>query len=833
MNSSIPGYIAHVRSSDGVIQPLEEHLHESADLCCLFASTIGLPLCGRLLGLVHDLGKYSARFQNYIRGVTGLLGKAAKADAEKEQGTIDHATAGAQVVWAAAEANRIPLFLAQVLGVVIMSHHSRAGLTDFISLDGSTPFLRRIAKDRRHSHLDEALTNADVALLTEIKYLISSSALTVEIKSIHSEICKTFENEGLRHFHYGLLTRFLFSCLLDADRINTADFEKPKSAKFRNKGPAPEWSVLAEKLERYLTGLPVRNEIDRIRNRISNESRAAAARLRGIFTLTVPTGGGKTLASLRFALHHASIQSLAGEKKPIERIIYVIPYTSIIDQNARVVRDLLGKEVVLEHHSNLVPDRDTWRNRVLSENWDAPIVFTTSVQLLNALFDAPTGATRRMHQLANAVIIFDEVQTLPIKTIHIFNNAINFLVNTCGASVVFCTATQPLIGEVDRRLGAVTITPESEIVSDVGKLFDDLKRTRICDARRPGGWSYLDTSELAEEQLAAHGSVLIVVNTKDAAFKMFSQLQGTAGAEVFHLSTHLCPAHRKAKLDAIGACLHPNTPRPVICVSTQLIEAGVDLDFGSVIRSLAGLDSIAQAGGRCNRNGRSESGPVFVVNLSEEKVGSLFDIQQGQECSRTVLDDFKSDPASLGNDLLSPEAMRRFYKHYFFRRAPEMTYPLKAGDRSPSIAADTSLLSLLSLNEAGTEPYRRHLQGGQRPLPLRQALSTAAQAFCVIDAPTQGIVVPYGEGGRAIIGKLTSAFVTEDFPLNEQAGLLREAQQYTVNVFPNTLRKLTENGVIREIVPESGIYHLDDRHYHEELGVTHEALSQLPFLHAQ
>lgn len=828
-----PSFIAHRRTSDGAIQPVAAHLRETAMLTEAFASAVGLPLCGRLIGLCHDLGKYSQAFLAYIRGVTGMCGLEAKAEAEQKAGTIDHATAGAQLIWETLATSEAGKFLGQILAVCVMSHHSRAGLTDFVALDGSTPFLQRINKDRRQSQLDKALENADVALLVEIEDILSSSALTAELRFIHRAICSNEENERLRHFHYGLLTRFLFSCLLDADRINTADFERPKSADFRTKGTAPGWAVLGEKLEQHLKSLPVRNEIDRIRNRISDESRAAAVRPRGIFTLTVPTGGGKTLASLRFALHHASIQSSVKERKPIERIIYVIPYTSIIDQNARVVREMLGNEVVLEHHSNLVPDKDTWRNRVLSENWDAPIVFTTSVQLLNALFDAPTGTTRRMHQLANAVIIFDEVQTLPIKTIHMFNNAINFLVNTCGASVVFCTATQPLIGEVDRRLGAVTITPESEIVSNVGKLFNDLKRTQIFDVRRPGGWNYADTSELANEQLEAHGSVLIVVNTKDAAFKLFSQLQRTAGAKVFHLSTHLCPAHRKAKLDAIGACLHPDTSRPLICVSTQLIEAGVDLDFGSVIRSLAGLDSIAQAGGRCNRNGRSVSGPVFVVNLSEEQVGSLYDIQQGQECSRTVLDDFKSNPDSLGNDLLSPEAMRRFYKHYFFRRAHEMTYPLKAGDGSPSIAADTSLLNLLSLNDAGTEPYRRRLHEGERPLPLRQALSTAAQAFCVIDAPTQGIVVPYGEQGRSIIGKLASAFVTDDFPLNGLVGLLREAQQYTVNVFPNTLRKLTENGAIREIVSESGIYHLDDRHYHEELGVTHEALSELPLLHAQ
>jgi CRISPR-associated endonuclease/helicase Cas3 len=284
----------------------------------------------------------------------------------------------------------------------------------------------------------------------------------------------------------------------------------------------------------------------------------------------------------------------------------------------------------------------------------------------------------------------------------------------------------------------------------------------------------------------------------------------------------------EATLDAINLCLDPTDPKPLICVSTQLIEAGVDLDFGCAIRSLAGLDSIAQAGGRCNRNGRSDTGPVLIVNLAEEDLRWLPEIRQAQACTETVLDDFKSSPGNLDHDLLSTAAMRHFYTHYFFRRAHDMVYPLKAGVGPVPIAADTSIFDLLSTNEVGSESYARSLKADEKPLPLRQALSTAAQAFRVIDAPTQGIVVPYGLKGRAIIGELAAAFTSEDVPLDQQIVLLRRAQQYTVNVFPGMLKKLTEVGAVREVQPESGIYYLDDRHYHDELGVTHEALSELP-----
>jgi CRISPR-associated endonuclease/helicase Cas3 len=347
--------------------------------------------------------------------------------------------------------------------------------------------------------------------------------------------------------------------------------------------------------------------------------------------------------------------------------------------------------------------------------------------------------------------------------------------------------------------------------------------------RRPGGWAYSDAAKLAQEQLKARGSVLIVVNTKNAALSLYTQLQHTSGVTVCHLSTHMCPAHRKAKFDAINACLDPTNPQPVICISTQLIEAGVDLDFNAVIRSLAGLDSIAQAAGRCNRNGRSAIGPVFVINLAEENVSRLADISQGQDCARRILDDFKTNPCSLSDDLLAPAAMRQFYTYYFFRRASEMIYPLKAGEGSSATTCDTSLLDLLSENPAGTESYRRTATKNERPLPMRHALSTAAQAFRVIDAPTQGIVVPHGDEGRRIIGELASAYVTDEIPLDKHVELLRRAQQYTVNVFPHTLHKLSEIGAISEVRAESGIYYLDDRHYHPELGLTHEALSDLPF----
>ncbi len=757
------------------------------------------------------------------------MGVEGKVRAEEKRGKIDHATAGAQLIWDRLGGSKLGRALAQMLSVSVMSHHARKGMKDFVALDGSSPFINRAKSPREKTHFNEVLSKGDCALLSEIEELLKSNELLAEFRTAASRIEKAVILPIPRSFHYGALTRFLFSCLLDADRLNTADFEKPKSASFRTIWRPPDWTSLAKKLDTHLSSLSARNNVDLLRNQISNECLSAAAKPRGIFTLTVPTGGGKTLASLRFALNHAAIHSNRENQERIERIIFVIPYTSIIDQNARVVRSILGEEVVLEHHSNIVPETDTWRNRVLSENWDAPIIFTTSVQLLNALFDKSTNSTRRMHQLANAIIIFDEIQTLPIKTIHIFNNSVNFLVNLCHSTVVFCTATQPLIGEVEPTLGAAAIGMGSEIVEDATSLFKKLKRTSIIDQRRPGGWTFQEVSAFTLDQLAAHRSVLIVVNTKEAALQIYQQFHGLEGTAVIHLSTHMCPAHRKAKLNQINECLRLEDGQPVICVSTQLIEAGVDLDFGCVIRSLAGLDSIAQAGGRCNRNGNRACGPIHIVNLSEEKISMLPEIRQAQECTETVLDNFRKNPMGMDDDLLSPAGIRQYYEYHFFQRASEMTYPLKAQTKEPQIAADTSMLHLLSENPVGAEEYGRQRPLDEETLTLRHAFSTAAQSFKVIDAPTRGIVVPYGKEGQAIIGELAAAFTSEDYPLDKQIPLLRRAQQFTVNVFPGTITKLNSNNAIREVQAGSGIYYLDDRHYHKDLGVTHEALSDLQF----
>ncbi|MFZ4681596.1 MAG: CRISPR-associated helicase Cas3' [Terrimicrobiaceae bacterium] len=833
MTSRYLPIIAHVREKDKRIQTLEDHLHETSALCSRFSTVIGLPLCGKLLGLLHDLGKYSDSFQEYIRSITGLNGEAAKLNAVKLQGTIDHATSGAQYIWDAFTSRRIPASLAQVLSVVTMSHHSRSGMKDFIDLTGKSPFLDRLSWDDSRTHKRESLANSAAEILTEIDQLLLSSALVEEFKAASTRIIDSTTEPVTRHNAFSLLSRYLFSCLLDADRISTSDFENPKDASFRTTGQSPDWDSLLNTFEVRIGDFKQDSAINKARGQISDECRAAATRIDRLFTLQVPTGGGKTLASLRFALHRAA----ASENHRVDRIIYILPYTSILDQNAEEIRRILGEKAVLEHHSNLSEEKDTWRNRVLSENWDAPIVFTTSVQFLNSLFAAGTKSARRMHQLSNAILIFDEIQSLPIKTIHLFNNAINFLCQQGNATAVLCTATMPLLQTVDAKLGALPINEQSEIIQNKAALFKSFKRTEIINNCRPGGWSNQEIAGHALDLQACHQTVLIICNTKNSARALFDLIKSHADLPIIHLSTNLCPIHRRHKISQIRAKLNPENPQPLICISTQLIEAGVDLDFGSVIRSLAGLDSIIQAAGRCNRHGHREMGSVHILNFNEETLyASLKEIDLAQQITQNrIFQEYQNTPASFDHDLLSEKAINQYYHYHFHQRAKEMLYPCKAGKGTPPLAQSCSLLSLLSLNTESLNEANRTQNILAAKLLFKHACSTAAQAFQVIDAPTQGIIVPYdqdGHSGSKIIADLAACYTNDEITLVDQIRLHKQAQQYTVNAFPHVIKKLADEDALREIQPGEGIYYLDERYYHDDLGVTLEALSEQHFLNA-
>lgn len=814
--SKIFSYIAHQRKSDGAVQSLESHLLEVSDIAKSLAAKIGLQDQGELIGLLHDLGKYSDEFQTYLKSAVGLIDQDEDdfVDSKNMKGKVDHSTAGAQLVWQKLSTRgKIGPVVGQMLSLCIASHHS--GLIDCLSSDissfGEDRFTKRIDKSDDRTHLREAIAKMDKVIEARFRELVSKPELIDGVMKFLQQVAELEKKRGdeqIVRFKVGLLVRYLFSCLIDADRINSADFEKPHAAKARRHGKYGDWAHLINRLDMRLSSFVAKNPIDGLRLSISQHCRDKAENGKGIYTLTVPTGGGKTLASLRFALHHA-------EKHKMDRVIYAIPFTSIIDQNADVVRKILEPagvkigSVVLEHHSNLMPEEENWKTKMLVENWDAPIIYTTNVQMLETLFGAGTRGARRLHQLANSVLIFDEVQTLPVNCIHLFCNAINFLVEHCGATVVLCTATQPLMDMVEQSKGALRIPLDNEIMPDVGDLFRQLMRVKVLNQRKSGGWSNEEVAALALKETVEAKSCLVIVNTKKSAQALFQLCRSQSDLPIYHLSTNMCPAHRRAILDKVRQRLEAK--EPILCISTQLIEAGVDVDFGAVIRSIAGLDSIAQAAGRCNRNGLRDIGHVHVVNLSEERVDMLVDIACGQRVTERLLDEFEKDPTRFDNDLLGPSTIACYFNYYFAERRGEMDYPVG----SKVLGHDDTLLNLLAGNANAAEEFRR-CQGTPFNLYLRQSFMAAAKAFKSIDAPTRGVIVPYGSEGKKLIGELCGAFEVE-----KQFKLLHRAQQYTVNVFPHQLEKLQDENALYEIQAGVDILYLADaRYYNEDFGLS-------------
>ena len=415
-----------------------------------------------------------------------------------------------------------------------------------------------------------------------------------------------------------------------------------------------------------------------------------------------------------------------------------------------------------------------------------------------------------MHQLTNSVLIFDEIQTLPINCTHLFCNALNFLTNYCETTAVLCTATQPLLDQLKTpEKGQLKIPPENELVSDVPQLFDDLKRVEVSNKVRSEGWTTEQIAELALDEFEKFGSCLIIVNTKAWAQQLYQALQTEKNKGIiFQLSTSLCPAHRKTILKEVRKRLEQGLP--VLCISTQLIEAGVDVDFASVIRFLAGLDSIAQAAGRCNRNGLRDMATVHVVNPIDEKIDLLKDIKTGRDKAQRVL-------GEGFDDLLAPDAIKQYFKYYFYDRADEMTYPISA----KQFKRDDNLLNLLSNNP-------KNIGRSENSGLLQQSFMTAGKAFKAIDSPTQAVIVPYNKEAKHLIAELGR--IAKEFDVKTYRQLLKQAQKFSVNVFPNIWKRLQAENAVHEIQQGEAIYYLDEKYYSDDFGLSDKPCSKMSVL---
>lgn len=790
-------YIAHINPVTKEIQTVKEHCTGVSDLCRSFGSKIGLAETAYLTGLLHDMAKVTKVFQQYICDST------ANPTDKSLKGSINHSSGGAKYIFDKFNSgDKFQRLTSQLLALVIFSHHS--GLSDIICTDGTDVFARRLNPDRE-IYFDETVAKFlnECVEAQEIEDIFQKSR--DELIALLNRI----KDENIFNaFTLHLVVKFVFSCLIDGDRLDTINFMEGK--KVANDFPNIHkiWKELYANLEIAIDEFVDDSEINILRKEISDTCKAFGSNKPGIYRLYVPTGGGKTLSSLRYAISHANIKEFNKE-----RIYYIIPFTTIIDQNAQVIADVLiteklrDEDIILEHHSNVIEDNIDENYKLLTDRWNSPIVLTTMVQFLNTIFSDGTQNIRRFHNLANSVIILDEIQSIPVNCINLLNGALNFLSKLCNATIVLCTATQPPLSETSKPL---LLSSQMDIVKDIEEKFLKFKRVELIDSCIDGGYDIQNLSEFIMEKMNLVDNCLIILNTKTIAKKLYtlvkeinSLLPQKEKFNLFHLSTSMCPAHRTTVINEIKVKLGKER---VICISTQLIEAGVDISFQCVVRALAGFDSIAQAAGRCNRNG--ESGRfrrVYIVNIKNEDLSRLPEIRIGQECSERVLKEFVSYPDIYDGELLSPKVIDAYYSFYYQKLSNKMDYNIKE--------ENTELFELLSNNSKGVTEYYDRVHK-QPPYPLRQAFETAGKNFLVIDNNTSGVLVPYYNEGKEIIEKLNGSC-----DLRELKNLIKKAQHFTVNLYSYEIDKIG-NGIYQ--LNNGGILALIEEYYDPNLGVLTE-----------
>jgi len=704
------GTISHVRQSDLAIQSNEEHQQGVAELASKFAGEFGMAEWGRVLGLLHDKGKEKRAFQQHIIKESGLNSET------RVEGDYRHAYVGALI------AKELFPNLHLLMDNALMGHHR--GLYD--DGDMREEMKKTIPKDVSDSNIQAELV---IPRLTNPK------------KDIHH------------------LERMLYSCLVDADFLDTEAFMQPEQSRLR--GDHDSLATLEKRLETFLAELKENapdTEVNRIRNEVQNWCIKESVNSPDFYSLTVPTGGGKTLASVLWAIKHAI-------KNDLKRIIIAIPYTSIITQTASVLRKIFGVENVLEHHSNV--DRSAFDDRELAqkmklatENWDYPIIVTTNVQLFESLFSNKPSDCRKIHNIAKSVLILDEVQTLPTDFLLLIVDTFDTLKRVFGVSVLFTTASQPVLSGVIRGANPFVsfegLSNIHEIIPEGANLHNRLRRVELRFEENP-----MSYDEVAEE-LSHHSRVLCIVNTRNDAKEIYSRLPKEGIC--LHLSRMMCPDHVMETIDKVKLALKESSSTTIRVVATQLIEAGVDIDFPVVFRQQAGLDSVLQAAGRCNREGKSEMGSAFVFGFQKPLPPGY--ITQTNNARLAIMNG--------GYDWFSPEAMEAYFKQLYSR--------VNSFDKK-------NIKDLL---------YKPEMQ-----------FETAASLFHLIDENTFSVVVNW-KNSMELVERLIKE--------GPSYSLMKALSQFSVNVRNGDKDKLNKAGVIEEVL--DGVFVIRDQaFYNKEVGL--------------
>lgn len=699
-----------------VKQSNEKHSKGVAERCKTFASKFDMGNWGMVMGLLHDKGKEQRTFQEHIKKASGME------PAIRVSGDYHHAYVGALI------AQKYYPQAAMLFANSLMGHHR--GLYD---------------EGEKKELLKKAIPeDVDEKCLFNIRLAIPPLP---------------FQPKDLHH-----LERMLYSCLVDADYLDTEGFMQPKAATLR--GNHTQLGELLEKLETRLESLKQitpETEVNIIRNYVQQQCRLSSEREKGFYSLTVPTGGGKTLSSVLWALRHA-VQN--GQ----DRIIIAIPYTSIIVQTAHILKDILGEENVLEHHSNMNHEgyenetEEQYRIKLATENWDYPVIVTTTVEFFESLFSNKPSRCRKLHNIVNSVVVLDEVQTLPVNYLQPIVDSLDTLKRIFGCSILFTTASLPVLVGNHRGTNYQHVfqgLPDiHEIIPTEANLHEKLRRVKLAVDNAPS--SYDDIAK----RIAGFDRVLCIVNTRRDAKELYDRLPKEGLC--LHLSRMMCPAHVQETLRLLKEYLNNPGQRVIRVIATQLIEAGVDIDFPVVFRQEAGLDSILQAAGRCNREGKQDISPTYVFSLAaEHPLPKGFMTQTNN--ARLAL------PPGL--DWFAPAAMQQYFEQLFSR----------------SCTFDKAdILQLL---------YKQQMQ-----------FKTAAHNFQLIEDNSISVIINW-HNSMELVTQLKDKGISYR--------LLKRLAQYSVNIKTSDFRKLAEAGALEEVV--KGVYCVESpSFYHDNTGLTIE-----------
>lgn len=752
-------FIAHFRK-DGCVQTVKEHCVNVSKYAAGSLRSLGLEKTGELLGLLHDMGKEKNDFQKYIMSLDGV------------RGSVRHAYVGARYLLDLNDKE----FAVVILSYVIAAHHS---LFDCLDNGTDNGFSRIRERDDGYAeavgnYFGDVLKNEDFDKLLKASVLEVSGKLK-QILALKQKNVQVAKND-LR-FYVSLLVRLLLSGLKDADNKDTFEFCEDMMFPFVD----AKWDLYISNMNCLFERFTLDTPINQARNRLSEQCKVLENKPTGIYRLNLPTGAGKTLASLRAAVLHA-------KKQNKKHIFYAVPLLTITKQNTKVVYDAVGQVDVLEHDSDITYEKGS-DEQLYTENWSSPITVTTLVQFLNTLFGHKSSNIRRFLSLADSVVIIDEVQSVPMNMLSLFNLAVNFLSLFCNTTIILCSATQPCLEKVNHPLvGAEDLVPYDKGLWDTFKRADFKSVKMDLDA----------VGQFIGENLESN--FLCVCNTKKEARDVYGQLVGM-GIPTYHLSAGMCGKHREDVLEKVKKALE--NQEKFVCVSTQVIEAGVDISFQKVMRFAAGLDNVLQAAGRCNRDGAYGKGIVYIAFINHEDLWGLSMITKQQDALRSLL--------LWSDDILQEEAVRKYYEVLYksFSVKDAMDYPIKLDGVS------TSFVELMGDNDVFKAMHRNY------PYPLRQSFRTAAEHFTVFDAETYTVLVPYGKG-KDWIAELYSQKSLQN--IYHMLKVLRNLKPYTVNLYKNRFKRLCSCGAITEKeVGDSVVYVLDDSYY-GEFGVSDDML---------